>query len=450
MKGKIKPGTRLKNKMSMRLILVVGILSMTFIFTIGLLVFLNLNNLSKSRATGNGSEAGGNVLNSAGDIISEFTWESENVLTATLGPDAIASGKQAHTVFGGRASTKGIAPGKDGKDLNYEIRGNALYDIEGIDISIDYRRNESSGNFFTREPGFNFGMDNGFLTISYRTEDGHGSFIAIKQKTNYEIPMDPVFRNYRFIYTPTTGKGEIFVNSVMVWNHQGISNTPLYWAKSGNIIIGKNMNGGGIDRPVFDNLVIRSTGTVSLFAESLLNFMLEPKGQQVCIHWSTSMNDQVDYFTLERSINGVDFINITTLRSNPELSAKDEYLYTDKIIPSTPLVYYRLRQTFLNGKFITHPLSAVRFKTDKGLAIETVKPDPFQQSFDISYFLPHSGRVWFQLTDKNGKIISTKTFEAPQGKNVHIFRDQENLTSGEYSINLIFDNKKVSTRVVKS
>ena len=270
-----------------------------------------------------------------------------------------------------------------------------------------------------------------------------------KEKTQFEVPSDPIFRTYRFIYTPSTGKGEVFVNSVVVWSHQGQSNMPLLWKDSENIIIGKSMNGGGIDRPVFDNLVIRSTGTVSMFSESLLNFMLEPKDQQVKINWSTTMNEQVDYFTIERSINGLDFVKISTFPSNPNLSEGEDYSYTDHVTDVSNVVYYRLRQTFLSGKFVTHPLSAVRFKTDKGLSIETVKPVPFQQSFDVSYFLPHSGRVWIQLSDAKGTILSTKTFEAPQGKNVHIFRDQDNLASGEYSLDVIFENKKVSRKITK-
>lgn len=449
MKGKIKPGTKQKNRLSMRLILVAGLLSVTFVFTIGLLVYFNFNNLSKSRATGNANESGGSSLNRSGDIITEFTWENASPLIATLGPDAMKTSSEAHTAFGGRASTKGLAPGPSGNDLNLEIQPSALFDLEGIDISIDYRRNEESGNFFTRGNGFNFGMEKGFLTIQYRVDDGKNNFITVKQRSDYEIPQEPTFRNYRFIYTPTNGKGEIFVNNVIVWSNQGKANSPLYWKNTDNIIIGKNMNGGGIDRPIFDNLVIRSTGSASMFAESLLSFMLEPKDLEVKIYWSTTMNEKIDYFTIERSINGIDFFNIARLKSNPNLANTADYTYIDAVIESSNVVYYRLRQTFMNGKFVTHPLSAVRFKTDKGLAIETVKPLPFHQSFDVAYFIPQSGRVWIQLTDSKGKIISTNTFEAPQGKNVHIFRDQENLANGEYSLDVIFNNKKVSTKVVK-
>jgi hypothetical protein len=79
-----------------------------------------------------------------------------------------------------------------------------------------------------------------------------------------------------------------------------------------------------------------------------------------------------------------------------------------------------------------------------------VNPLPFEKAFDISYFIPESGRVWIQLTDADGKIRSSETFETRQGKNVHVFRDHSNLEHGTYTLNLIFGEKKVSTKVIKS
>ena len=48
-----------------------------------------------------------------------------------------------------------------------------LYNQEGIDISIDYRKSEPEGSFFpgSRSNNFNLGFENNFITISYRTEN---------------------------------------------------------------------------------------------------------------------------------------------------------------------------------------------------------------------------------------------------------------------------------------
>ena len=448
MRKKIQLGKRQQNKVRTKLLIICAIASMIITIAGGLLVFLNINNLSKTKASGTGTEGGGNDLGN-GEIISEFTWEKDPVTLAILGPDGIKAGKDAHSMPGGRSSTGGLSPGLHGKNIELEIKADEIFKQDGIDISIDFRRNEPSGDFFSRGSNFNFGMENGFLTINFCIENKVGKSESVREKTQYEIPLDPVFRTYRFIYTPTSGKAEIFVNSMIVWQKEIERNTPLSWKNAGNIIIGRNMNGGGLDRAIFDNLVIRSTGSVSPLAESLLNFMLEAKDGGVKVHWSTSINEKVDYFTIERSINGVDFTNLVNIPSRPDTNDDDEYTFSDGTPVSSPLVYYRLRQTFKNGKFVTHILSAIRFRSDKGFAIERISPVPFRKSCDISFYLPKSGRVWLQITDEKGSILKTENFEAPQGKNVHVYKDEKNLVAGTYTLSLIFENKKASTKMVK-
>ena len=449
MKRRLHQGLRRKMKMSTKLILVAGSVAVSVTLILGWLVFMNLHDLSKTKASGNPNEIGGNSLNTGGEILSEFTWEKDPVTHATLGPDAISAGKTAHSMAGGRASTGGLSAGKKGKDINLVLPETELFDQEGIDISIDYRRNESTGNFYTRGNLFNFGMADGFLTIMYRLENPDGRTEGMKQKTSYEVPMDAAFRTYRFIYTPHTGKAEMFVNSVMVWSAQHPANSKMTWKNSGPVEIGKEMNGSGSDEPVFDNLVIRSTGSAIPLAESLLNFMLEAKSKMVTLHWSTAVNTKADHFTMQRSENGVDFIDLAVVKADPELPDGDEYTYVDKTAPDDGVVYYRIKQVFQNGKFVMHPMSAVRFQSDKGFSIERVNPQPFDKSFDISYFLPRSGRVWIQLSDLSGKVLTSESFDAPRGKNVHVFHDQNNLRKGNYTLLIMFDNKKVSAKVTK-
>jgi len=276
-----------------------------------------------------------------------------------------------------------------------------------------------------------------------------GGFETVTATTDYEIPMDEQFRNYRFIYTPANGKGEIFVNNVVVWSHDGNKNSAMYWKDAGNIFIAKGMDGGGKDVPILDNLMMRTTGFVSPLAESLINFMLVPSGNDIKILWSTTANDKVNYFTVERSVNGLDFANVSTVQADPTMDEGDEYTFIDGTGANSGILFYRIRQTFKDGKFITHATSAIKLKTEKSLTIDRISPPTFQNTFNLSYYIPSSGRVWVQLVDDSGNIRSSETFEAPQGKNVYIFKDKKNLTSGTYTLNLVFDETKVTSRVTK-
>ncbi|MBK6398498.1 MAG: hypothetical protein IPN61_08130 [Bacteroidetes bacterium] len=437
-----------KNKLRARLLLVAGSVSFVLTITAGIMVYLNVNNVSKTRATATGGEGSGASLGN-GDILTEFTWEKDPVTAATLGPDAINVSKDAHSMSGGRSSTGGLSAGANGKDIDLEIEGTELWNQEGIDISIDYSRNEKSGSFFTRENGFNFGMENGFISIAYRLENKRGGIESFKAKTEYEIPVDMNFRTYRFIYNPAKGKAEIFVNSVIVWSNQHAPNTPLSWKNAGKVTIAKGMNGDGKDIAIIDNLIVRTAGNTAPLAESLLNFMLEEKDGGIKIHWSTSVNDKIKSFTIERSINGVDFMNVASVPVNPDMKETEEYTYTDKTKATTGIVYYRLRQTFINGKFISHSLAAIKMQNEVNLAIEKINPLPFDKSFDVSYFLPKSGKVWIQICDESGKILDTQSFDAPKGKNVHVYKNEKIRESGSYTINLIFDNKKVTRSIIK-
>jgi hypothetical protein len=432
--------------MRIRMMVITGSLCLMFALSLGWLVFLNLSQNTHTSAST--TEMGGNILNN-GEIISNFTWEKDPATKATLGPDAIKISSTAHTSFGGRSSGGGLAPGLPAKDIDMELAASPLFDVEGIDVSIDFKRHEPSGSFITRGKSLDFGFKKGFLFITYRTMGLSGGYETVSATTDYEIPVDEQFRNYRFIYTPSTGKGELFVNSVIIWSHDGNKNTALYWKDAGNIIIAKGIDGGGKDIPVLDNFSMRTTGSVSPLAESLINFMLMPSGDDIRIYWSTTANDKVDYFTVERSVNGVDFANLSNVPVDPAIKEGEEYVYIDKSINTPGVVFYRIRQTFKDGKFITHATSAIKMKVEKALTIDRISPPTFQNSFNLSYYIPSDGRVWVQLVDESGNIRSSETFEAQQGKNVYIFKDKKNLNSGTYTLNLVFDDKRVSAKVTK-
>jgi hypothetical protein len=435
-----------RTKVKVRMMVITGTLCGIFVLSIGWLVFINLS--QNTRTTASSPEMGGTILNN-GEIISNFTWENQSPLKATLGPDATKISNTAHTGFGGRSSTGGLAPGLPAQDINMELGASTLFDVDGIDVSIDFKRHEPSGSFVSRGKSLDFGLRKGFVYITYRTNALSGGFETVTATTEYEIPTDEQFRNYRFIYTPATGKGEIFVNNVVIWSHDGNKNSAMYWKDAGNIVIAKGIDGGGKDIPVIDNFTMRTTGFVSPLAESLINFMVIPGGNGIKIIWNTTANDKVNYFTIERSVNGLDFANVSNISADPNLHEGDGYSFIDETAANSGIIFYRIRQTFKDGKFITHATSAIKMKTEKALTIDRISPPTFQNTFNLSYYIPSSGRVWVQLVDENGNIRSSETFEAPQGKNVYIYKDKKNLTSGTYTLNLVFDETRVTARVTK-
>jgi len=439
---------RQRQRMSAKMVMVAAAAGISVGIGLGWLVYMNFEDIEDTRASGGRStsrnEAG------RGEILCEFTWEKDPVTSATLGPDAISAGPDAHCAKNGSGFTMGLAPGKRGKNIDLVLETNELFDQEGIDISVEYRGNEKDGYFVSRGINFYFGVENGYLSAAYRVENERGEASTIKAKSDYEIQSDDQFRTYGFTYSPVTGKAEMTVNGVPVWSNQGPPNRALYWKNSGRVMIGKNLNGNGRDIALLDNFIVRSNGTISPLAESLLNFMVETANEGIRVHFTVLGEDLVSAFTIERSENGSTFSSMQSFEPGPLYKQEDEYVVNDEKKPETPVIYYRLRQDFKNGKHILHPVSAVRIKTDKRFSIERVNPTPFTTNFSISYFLPSAGRVWIQLQDPEGRVVGSKTFEAREGKNLYNYYDESKLAAGAYTLHLMYNNKKVSTQIIKS
>ena len=150
-------------------------------------------------------------LMSFGQIISFFEFDTPGVTRATIGPDAYTISSSAFSDVGGVGGTTGLNAGNPKMNLDMYVTGSPTFDINGIDLSLDFQREENVGEFWRRGNSLIFaGASN--LSVSYRVEDGAGGFKTVNSGNVYAIPNDDTFRNYRFMYLPATGMGMLYVD----------------------------------------------------------------------------------------------------------------------------------------------------------------------------------------------------------------------------------------------
>lgn len=153
--------------------------------------------------------------------------------TTIVGPSPTSLSSSAGTLPGG-SNGKGLAPRRSASvpkvDLNMDFPNTSNYwDVSGIDVSIDFNREESVGSLVRRiSNDFNFEMSGGDLRISYEVSDGMGGSTTVSSGDIQGIPNDDVWRTYRFTYDPNTGVGTVMVNGTQVWTNNGPDNRPMY------------------------------------------------------------------------------------------------------------------------------------------------------------------------------------------------------------------------------
>jgi len=90
----------------------------------------------------------------------------------------------------------------------------------------------------------------------------------------------------------------------------------------------------------------------------LYKFEGKNEGENNIIQWTTASEHNNDYFTLERSTNGVDWVTITTQKGAGESTSEINYSFRDATYENV-VNYYRLTQTDFNGESETFDVIAI-------------------------------------------------------------------------------------------
>lgn len=95
----------------------------------------------------------------------------------------------------------------------------------------------------------------------------------------------------------------------------------------------------------------QSEGISTLLPIELISFTATATEYGYTFNWVTASEVENDYFTLEYSINGVDFNEIDYVHGAGTTSETSEYEYRWDEAPEFDVVYFRLKQTDYNGEY---------------------------------------------------------------------------------------------------
>lgn len=187
-----------------------------------------------------------------------------------------------------------------------------------------------------------------------------------------------------------------------------------------------------------DICLYKATGLVPI---ELLSFTAFPySAKEIKITWATATEENNDYFTIERSIDGISFLPIGTLKGAGNSSTEKKYFFIDSD-PVIGISYYRLKQTDYDGKFEIFSPVSVNFDP-KHVDWIFVNPNVISSSDKINLELtnlPPGNDVFVHLYDLNGNVVYSRIipFDA-KGKGIITTLDlPQNLLSGMYAINVL-------------
>jgi hypothetical protein len=174
----------------------------------------------------------------------------------------------------------------------------------------------------------------------------------------------------------------------------------------------------------------------------LVKFTAKQEGSKVRIDWTTASEEDNDYFTVERSKDGLDFQELFR-KDGAGVSTTFLYYFGYDHSPKVGLNYYRLKQTDFDGKYEYSQIESVDFKVQENQMSLKVYPNPMiDNSINLEFYATESANYEVMLYDQLGKVIASKTIQVQKGKNIKQFT-VDNLIHGIYFFELI-DSEKAS------
>ncbi|MFT3824054.1 MAG: hypothetical protein QM731_09040 [Chitinophagaceae bacterium] len=381
-------------------------------------------------------------------VISSFTWETNPVTKATVGPDATSvSSAAVISTYG--TSGHGLNAGRPSADINLTIPGSPYFDVPGLDVAVDFRREEAVASFVKRGNNFDFGMNGGNLSVKFLVSNGGSGSTTINSGNIYSIPNDHTFHHYRFLYNSTTGMAYVTVDGVNVYTYTGTTNRAMYWTGAGNVIVGYQMDGTNNNVAILDNLLIQNVPVNATLPVKLTSFTAQAQGNTVVSKWTTVQEENMSGFVLERSADGNHFAALKTVAAKGSYTATTQY----SVVDSTPLSstgYYRLKMVDIDGSFTYSEIRTVNAATNGSVKISCF-PNPATDYVTMTINNNEAGQYRYSVITVDGKVQQSKTVSLARGSQQVTVDLTNNVARGIVIINLenINNNTRQSFKIMK-
>ena len=170
---------------------------------------------------------------------------------------------------------------------------------------------------------------------------------------------------------------------------------------------GRMLSTGGAVNVNADIITIPLSGGYTPMPVKLISFTGTCTNQNIVLNWSTAIETNNHYFTIERSDNAIDWKIITQVEGATNSSVLRSYIYTDQLSPKGNY-YYRLKQTDLDGMFKYGSIIFIKNCGNEYFENIKIYPNPSPGKFKLLYTGVINEFEFIQIMNIKGE----KIFEA--------------------------------------
>ena len=195
-----------------------------------------------------------------------------------------------------------------------------------------------------------------------------------------------------------------------------------------------------------------SCATTVILPIELNRFEGECSNNQVLLIWQTASETNNKLFNVERSIDGVIFQTIRSVKGAGTSVNFNNYTFIDDNEGDNinTVYYYRLSQIDYDGKTSQSQIISVDHTCGTSIKSNiTIYPNPTQAEISIEFKLHKSSVVMIELYNNIGQIAKTSKSNQYDFGFQSINLNMEDMNTGVYYLKVTIDNQAVTHKIIK-
>ncbi len=185
----------------------------------------------------------------------------------------------------------------------------------------------------------------------------------------------------------------------------------------------------------------------------LINFTVKlDVNARAILNWQTASEIDNDYFEIQKSVDGTDYLAIGQIDGNGNSADLISYQFIDRS-PYIGLSYYRLKQVDFDGAFEFSPVISVKndgnYANNQSLKAMVV-PNPSSQS-ELTFVLKsqYAGTpIQYRIVDIQGNVAGSQVVATESNEETVSVKIDRELSPGLYFIFITQGNQTISKKVI--
>jgi hypothetical protein len=168
----------------------------------------------------------------------------------------------------------------------------------------------------------------------------------------------------------------------------------------------------------FDDASAALPGDQAPLAVKLLYFNGKVIGNQVQLEWKVAAEQQTDYYLIERSTDGRNFVKAGRVNSNRSDKTESIYRFTDPSTDPSVAVFYRVREVDLNGKLSESGILKLSGNLESN-RFAIMGQNPVNGFVNVQATLKNNTPLMLRIMASNGFVIYSQTLSGQKGTNLY-------------------------------